>query len=344
MNILVTGAGALLGQGILRCLRLSENKYKVITADPNPLSSGNWLGDKAYIIPIAKDEAYIPAIERIISEEGIDVVLVGTDVELPKFAQYRDELESKYGTRIVVASTQVIDIANNKWLTAEFLRTNNFPYPLSALTTDKDALMSLKSQAGLPLIAKPVDGARSVGFEIIKSEERLNQITSHANNLVVQEYLSNDEGEYTSGCIVYGGKCKAIVTLKRDLRDGNTYRTYRDADTNKYDHIIIAIAEKLGVSGPCNFQFRIKDHLPVIFEINSRFSGTTPLRCFYGLNEVEAIIEFLINEREIKQVVLKEGIVMRAYADIMISNEEIENFKEKGHLDNPNCEQFSFRP
>ncbi len=344
MNILVTGAGALLGQGILRCIRFSDNKYRIITADPNPLSSGNWLGDKAYEIPMANDHAYVPAIAKIILEEKIDIVLVGTDVELPKFAQYKTELESSFPVTIIVASARVIGIANDKWLTAEFLRANNFPYPLSALTTDKRSVEKLRQQNGLPLIAKPVDGARSVGFEIINTDERISQLTSYSNNLVIQEYLNDNEGEYTSGCIVYNGKCKAIVTLKRDLRDGNTYRTYRDADTAKYDNTIVEVAEKLGVEGPCNFQFRIKDGKPIIFEINSRFSGTTPIRCFYGFNEVEAFIEYVVNKKEIVPPVLKEGIVMRAYSDIMVSNEELEEFKDRGSLDKPHSQQYPFRP
>jgi len=343
MNILVTGAGALLGQGILRSLRLSSNKYRIITADPNPLSSGNWLGDKAFIIPNAKDDNYIVAIEKIITEEKVDIVLVGTDIELLKFAQFKRDIESKTKVKIVVASPQVVEIANDKWLTAEFLQKNDFPYPLSALSSDKKAVLKLRSQNGLSLIAKPIDGARSIGFEIINSEERLNQITSYPNNLVVQEYLGDSDGEYTSGCVVYGGKCRAIVTLKRDLRDGNTYRTYRAADTNKYDNIIIAIAEKLGVEGPCNFQFRIKNGLPVIFEINARFSGTTPLRCFYGFNEVEAIVEYIVNKKRIIQPALKEGIVMRAYSDIMISNEEIGNFRNNNSLESPQCELYPFK-
>jgi hypothetical protein len=35
---------------------------------------------------------------------------------------------------------------------------------------------------------------------------------------------------------------------------------------------------------------------------------------------------------------------MRAYSDIMISNEEIDKFRNKGSLDEPECEQYPFNP
>jgi carbamoyl-phosphate synthase large subunit len=88
-NILVTGAGALLGQGILRLLKVSDFPKKIFTADPDPRSTGHWLGDYALTIPKAKDDNYINKIEEIVKLNNIDVILVGTDVELPIFSKHK---------------------------------------------------------------------------------------------------------------------------------------------------------------------------------------------------------------------------------------------------------------
>jgi carbamoyl-phosphate synthase large subunit len=85
-NILVTGAGALLGQGILRVLQIATFDKKIYTADPDPRSSGHWLGDYALTIPKVNDVGYLDAIKKIIVDYKIDAILVGTDVELPVFA------------------------------------------------------------------------------------------------------------------------------------------------------------------------------------------------------------------------------------------------------------------
>lgn len=341
-KILVTGAGALLGQGILRSLNYSENNYFIVSADPDVRSTGHALANKSFVIPLATEKSYIEKIKEIIEREKIDLVLIGTDVELPIFAKYKNELERQFPVRIVVSNEKAIEIANNKWLTAEFLKNNNFPFPISALTVSNDQIEHLKKSATYPYIAKPVDGARSKGLRIINNDEELQEACSFKNNLVVQEKIGDEEGEFTTGCLVVAGKCVAVVSLIRDLRDGNTWRAYRYGNPH-YDNIIAEIAEKLGVEGPANFQYRIKEGKPVIFEINCRFSGTTPLRLMYGFNEVEALIEYYLEKKPIQKPELLEGTILRTFSDVFIQNEELEKFKKDGVTTSYNAKFYSFQ-
>lgn len=342
-NILVTGAGALLGQGILRLLQISDFSKKIFTADPDSRSSGHWLGDYAITVPKVSESNYIESIRQIVLEYSIDAILVGTDVELPIFSKFKDEFLEKYNCKVLVSSEEVITIANDKFLTADFLKNNNFPYPYSVMANDIDKLNDIEDKLGFPLFAKPFDGARSLGIKKIENHNELMEIYDPNSNLVVQQFLSESDGEYTSGCTVLDGKCKAIVTLKRDLRDGNTYRTYRDADTSKYDEYIIPIAEKLNPDGPVNFQFRIFNGKPVIFEINGRFSGTTPLRHFYGYNEVEALLKFYLFGEEIVKPNLINGVVLRTWSDLFINENELENLNKNKKLENPKSISYNFK-
>lgn len=341
-NILVTGAGALLGQGILRLLQVSDFSKKIFTADPDPRSTGHWLGDYAITIPKATDENYMEKIEDIVLQHKIDAILVGTDVELPIFSKNKIKFLKDYNCKIIVSSEEVIEIANDKFLTAAFLEKNNFPYPFSVMANDKNSLLEIEKKLGFPLFAKPIDGARSLGIMKIENHQELMEIYDPNSNLVVQQFLSESEGEYTSGCTVVAGKCKAIVTLRRDLRDGNTYRAYVDEKTSKYDEFIIPIAEKLNPDGPVNFQFRIFNGKPVIFEINGRFSGTTPLRHFFGFNEVEALLKNYFFDEDIKVPELKKGIVMRAWSDLFVSEEQFKKLNLNKYLENPEAEFYNF--
>lgn len=341
-NILVTGAGALLGQGILRLLQVSDFSKKIFTADPDPRSTGHWLGDYAITIPKATDENYMEKIEDIVLQHKIDAILVGTDVELPIFSKNKIKFLKDYNCKIIVSSEEVIEIANDKFLTAAFLEKNNFPYPFSVMANDKNSLLEIEKKLGFPLFAKPIDGARSLGIMKIENHQELMEIYDPNSNLVVQQFLSESEGEYTSGCTVVAGKCKAIVTLRRDLRDGNTYRAYVDEKTSKYDEFIIPIAEKLNPDGPVNFQFRIFNGKPVIFEINGRFSGTTPLRHFFGFNEVEALLKNYFFDEDIKAPELKKGIVMRAWSDLFVSEEQFKKLNLNKCLENPEAEFYNF--
>lgn len=341
-NVLVTGAGALLGQGILRSLDYSNNPYYVVSADPDVRSTGHALAKKSYVIPLANEESYLGRIEEIIVKEEIHIVFIGTDVELPLFAEKKDYLERKYDLKVVVSGTGAVAISNDKWLTAEFLRKNGFPYPISALTTDPGQIEHLRNNAEYPFIAKPVDGARSKGIKTINNEGELMEVCSYRNNLVVQEKIGEDEGEYTTGCIVTDGKCVAVVSLIRDLRDGNTWRAYRNG-ASPYDATIAAIAEKLEVEGPANFQYRIKNGQPIVFEVNCRFSGTTPLRLMYGFNEVEALVDYYLEKKPVQKPELKKGTILRTFSDVFVPNESLEKFRREGMTDSYAAEFYPFK-
>ena len=97
-NILVTGAGAVLGQGILRCLQEYANDFIIHTADPDHKSSGHWLGNKAHIVKMANDPEYINSIENIIQTEKIDIIFIIVDYLMPKMtgAELIREIKAKH--------------------------------------------------------------------------------------------------------------------------------------------------------------------------------------------------------------------------------------------------------
>jgi carbamoyl-phosphate synthase large subunit len=341
LTVMVTGAGALLGQGVLRCLRMAQRPIRIITGDPDYRAAGHWLGDLAFIIPMANDPEYLGAVEMILAREKVDMLLIGTDVELPIFSKEKERLEAKYGTRVVVSPPRVVEIANDKLMTALFLEGAGFPFALSASADDRKAVTKLVGTIGFPLIAKPKQGARSVGVAVVSSPEELSQVMGRTD-LVVQELLPDNEGEYTAGCLVMQQKCAASVVLRRDLRDGNTYRAYADT-SRRFDGEISSIAEHLECYGPCNFQFRIKNGRPVVFEINARFSGTTPIRAMFGFNEVLAIVDYLSAGTPIPAVTIREGTVLRAWSDIYVDALQLENFKKTKSLSAPDCTEYPFR-
>jgi carbamoyl-phosphate synthase large subunit len=341
LTVFVTGAGALLGQGILRCLRMSQRPLRLLTGDPDHRAAGHWLGDCAYTIPMAKESNFINQIEQIIAQEKVTFLFIGTDVELSILSRERRRLEDTYGVRTIVSPLHVIEIADDKWLTAQFLKKEGFPFPCSALANDRDAIQNLVDDVGFPLFAKPRRGARSVGAKKIENQDMLNQLYSTQNDYVIQELLPEDQGEYTVGCLVLNGRCKSVVVLRRNLRDGNTYRAYADT-SGRFEEQMAVIAERLGVEGPCNFQFRIRGEEPVIFEINARFSGTTPVRAIFGFNEVDALLAYLVDGKSIPSACLKEGAVFKTWSDIFISQDQLELLKTHGRLPNPSSKSFPF--
>jgi carbamoyl-phosphate synthase large subunit len=314
MKIMVTGAGALLGQGIIHSLRRSSLKPCIVAVDPSPLAAGLYWADRAHLVPMATAPAYDGRIRVLLEEERPDAVLVGTDVELAYFASRRKEFEFLYRSHIVVSDARVVEIADDKWLTFCFLREQGFPAPDSALPADAAALVQ---RVGFPLVVKPRRGARSVGVHVVRNPDDLSRALMHPEGLVVQECVGTVADEYTAGLIVFEGNCAASITMRRDLRDGNTYRAFPIPDF-KHDAMLRRIAERLRPHGPVNFQFRLAGGEPRIFEINGRFSGTTPLRGLVGFPEVEMVLRRLVKGEPVLQPLVRSDVILRHWGETLV--------------------------
>lgn len=340
-TVFVTGAGALVGQGALRLLRTMRRPVRILTGDPDPRAAGHWLGDKAFVIPLAREPGFLGAIENIVRTEKVDLIFVGTDVELSLFAASKARFQT-LGARVVVSPPRVVEIADDKWLTVQFLKESGFPAPETALSTKPDVCKDLAQRRGFPLFAKPRRGARSVGARTVRNEADLAEVLASPLELVLQEYLPDEPGEFTAGCVgAVDGSIGGVVVLRRDLRDGNTFRAYHDG-SSRYEARIAEIAQRLGIEGPANFQFRVKDGEPVVFEINARFSGTTPLRSMFGFNEVEAIVENVLEGTAIVRPVLRAGTVLRVWSDVFVPPEQLAHFSKTSQLENPSAEPMLF--
>jgi carbamoyl-phosphate synthase large subunit len=311
IKVAVTGAGAVLGQGIIKSLKASRLDCEIVAFDPHPLSVGLYWADRAGLIPLASETAYKDAIENMLERERPDVVLIGTDVELAIFARYRQQWEERFSTHIIVSDENVVEIADDKFQTAQFLDAHGLSHPESVLPEDDEALEALIARHGFPLIVKPRRGARAIGLSLVTDRDELAAAIKGRQGLVVQQLAGPDHEEYTAGVLYFDGAAQASIIMRRDLRDGNTYRAYVD-DFPEWHGYVRDIANALKPHGPANFQFRVgEDGTPRLFEINARFSGTTPMRAIAGFNEVEMCLLKILDGETIVQPELRKGVILR---------------------------------
>ena len=221
---------------------------------------------------MAKDPAYLDRIEVLLRKHRPDAVMIGTDVELVAVRRAPGGSRVPVLTRVIVASPEVVAIADDKWLTFQFLREHGFSAPASALPGGEDALID---EVGFPLVVKPRVGARSIGVSVVRNRDDLRRAVAALEAPVIQECVATDDDEYTAGTLTFDGRCDASIVMRRDLRDGNTWRAYVDRYP-ELDATVRRMAEALGAYGPANFQFRVDGGGVKVFEINGRFSGTTP--------------------------------------------------------------------
>jgi|GEM_PF-147967 len=330
VTVLVTGAGAGIGQSIIKSLKNSLVRTRIISVDMSPVEAGLYRSDAAYVVPGANDPAYIKALQDICTAEHVDLLLIGTDVELGVLAENKETFERETGTHIIVSDPKTIEIADDKWKTMEFLESNNFPHIRSALADTVDDFLR---DVQFPLVVKPRCGARSIGFHVVKDESTLRTILKEHTDSIIQDYLPEEDEEYTCGGFFYDNECYGVISMKRWLRDGDTYKAIA-RNNPKLEQYIERVGKALSITGPCNFQLRHSGGEYKIFEINCRFSGTTGAASALGFNVVNALLQKMFLGRSFHRLAFRESYVMRYWNEVFASLDTVETMTQ-GHIENP---------
>lgn len=314
-RVLVTAVGGNVGQGALKALRASAREFYVVGIDMEGRSAGFSLVDHYYRTPASGDPAFLDVLRAIVAEERLEAIYPCSPTELAFFARYQGEL-GRAGPAVFVNPPEVIRIGADKLLTAEFLRDRGFPSPQTVLATDAAGVRDLIARHGLPVIAKPRAGFSSRNVFLLESLEQVAAATALVPDLVLQQYLPDAGSECTAATVSGAdGKVRAVIVLRRDLLQGTTYRTELVEDP-ALSAQMARISEALGAIGPCNLQFRVLDGAAYVFEINPRFSGCCGVRYLYGWNECEMTFDLLRLGLEVRQPVLRPGVVLRYWNEI----------------------------
>ena len=316
MNVLVTGAGAVLGQAIIKSLKkISSIKITITAVDPNPDAAGFLMVDNYSLVPNAKEDDYVDLLIRVALNNDVDFIFAGTDIELTKLSQNKAIIEASTNAIVVVSDPWIVAMADDKFKTYEFFKSQGFHCPHTELYETFDPSKSLLEP---PYIIKPRVGARSIGVSIVESLDQLKKKALELEHPIVQEYLSSPD-EYTAGVIYFNDENVASIVMKRTLKDGNTFTAtpLKHSWINTY---LENIAKSIKPFGPINFQFKIEETMIKIFEINARFSGTTYFRALSNFNEVEMVIQFLKHSKEIKQPLINDSIKIIRYYDELVKS------------------------
>ena len=319
-SILVTGVGGGVGQSILKSLQ--GGPYRVIAADGEPLAAGLYCADKGYLIPYAAKPGFIERLIEISQAEGCQILFPGLDAELPVLAAARDRFKQA-GITAVVSDPNVVEICDDKLLTAQFLEKHGFPSPATVPLSQADGF------SAFPAVLKPrKGGARSHGVFVVKDAKELEQRAKSLNvaNYVVQQQIQGDE--FTCGSVNFEGTCYGAIVMRRILRDGDTYKAFVVKDKTITD-FVIAAAQALKPFGGCNFQLRMQDGKPHVFEFNARCSGTTYCRTLAGFNEPLMIANYLM-QGTIPSYNIREISILRYWKELVVENDRIVQMQSDG--------------
>ena len=292
LNILVTGVGSEVGQGIIKALQLSKYDCNIISCDTCSDSAGFFMCDEYYVVPKATSTNYLDTIINICKNRDIKLIFTAVDLELPILSKNR-LLFKNIGTIVVVQPEELLNIFLSKFNTHKFLKDKGIPTPRTIFIGDeKDVKLT---NFTFPLILKPDFSQGSKNIHVVHNAEELSIYLQLAKNkCVIQEYLPEEDEEYTCGVF----NCNYleepyVIAFKRKLIEGVS-----GIAEVSFDEDIISVCKRVAKSckleGSINIQLRKFKNKAFIFEINPRFSSTVGIRAKCGFNDVEMAIDYFL--------------------------------------------------
>lgn len=335
MVVLVLGVGGNVSQGILKALALSTVPRRVIGACVSPLSLGLYTVDRAYVSPPANAPDFLDWLIATCRRENVQVILSGVEPVLDVLAEHTAAIQVQTGATCLVSASAQLAISRDKLATCQWLESHGLSYPRYAPADDAPALARLVAECGFPLLAKPRLGKGGQGVIEVRDESDVTYVARRPD-YVVQEHIGTPDDEYTVGCFVdRAGQVRGAITMRRELLHGTTYR----AEVGLFPEVraeAMRIAAAIGPLGPCNIQLRVAEGRPVCFEINMRFSGTTPIRARLGFNEVDAALRhYVLGESAADLPLITEGIVLRYWNEMYVDPAAYTALRTSGRLDAP---------
>ena len=289
ITVLITSAGR--RNQLIDCFRRSAGRLsieiRIVAVDVCPqLSSACASADISFAVPHCKSEGYIEKLIEICSKEKVDILVPTIDPELLILSCAQREF-TKYGTRVVISSPEVVKLAGDKYQTAMILSRAGISVPktltLKEYLNDPGKLLS-------QVIAKPIAGSSSVGLIRPKAISELFCLKS--DQYVVQELWSGSEYTVNMFFDRNGVLQCSVPHLRLEVRGGEVSK----ARTELRDDLMSAAQELssvlTGARGPICFQAIVeRDGRYCIFEINARFGGGYPLADWAGAPFTQWLLE-----------------------------------------------------
>jgi len=349
LNVLVLGVGGNVSQGILKALALGSLPCRVVGACTSATAPGLFTTDSSYVSPGARSPDFLPWLLKVCRQEQIQAVLSGVEPVLDVLLLHAEAIRAATGAVCITNSPAAVAVGRNKLRTCEWLRDQGFAYAAFAASEDVSGLAALVRQVGFPLLAKPREGKGSSGIHVLADQTALDRI-ARIPGYVVQEYLGEEQSEYTAACFTdKDDVVRGTIVLHRQLQHGTTVSASAGLHPAVREEAQ-RIAAALRPRGPCNIQLRLHRGRPVCFEINVRFSGTTPMRARLGFNDVEAVLRhYVLGNPAADLPVVTAGQVLRYWNEFYVAPEAVAKLAKQNRLPNPGAfplqlEDYGRRP
>lgn len=333
MNILFTCAGR--RTYLLKYFKENMSaEDKVVATDMQLSAPALQAADVKLQVPAVYDPKYIDITLNICKEQKIDALISLNDLELPILAENKAKFEA-LGVKVIVSDPEVIDIAFDKYKTAQWVESIglNAPKTYVTLASTKEALA--KGEIAFPLFMKPRWGSGSIGLETIDDMEELDiyyhllmkiikkTILATASvgdeYIMIQEKLTGNEFGLDVMNDLEGNNVAVSVKQKLAMRAGETDKAVT-VDLPEVREMGATIGRNLKHIGNLDVDIMQRANGDYcVLELNPRFGGGYPFSYEAGANMPKAILQWLKGEKVDPSILQPEYGRMFAKNDYLVS-------------------------
>jgi carbamoyl-phosphate synthase large subunit len=257
---MVTGVGGPAGRAVSQYFQ--QNGVAVMCADMNPVD-----GPNSMQLPPAADQEFLSALDQILDEAEIGLLVPTVTEELPKVAEHRESIR-QMDCALFVSPAESIRIANDKWQTFRALSEHGIAAPSSYSGASKETLLE---RVAFPMLSKPRCSRGGRGILLHASSDDLPMELD--TDRIYQEFLPADEYDVNLFAKAGGRTIATVVLKKTALKDGLVGNALSVQRVNEQDiaELAEAAVHALLLEGPIDIDIRRgSDGRPRILEINAR--------------------------------------------------------------------------
>ena len=310
MNILFTCAGR--RTYLLKYFKenLSEGD-KIVATDMQLSAPALQVADVKIQVPAVYDPEYVNITLRICEEQKIDALFSLNDLELPILAENKARFEA-IGVKVMVSDPKVIDIAFDKYKTAQWVESLGLTAPKTYVRLEDCKKALDAGKIDFPLFMKPRWGSGSIGLESIADMEELDiyygllmkkikkTILATASvgdeYIMIQEKLTGSEFGLDIMNDLDGKNIGVSVKQKLAMRAGETDKAVT-VDLPEVREMGRKIGDALGHIGNLDVDIMQRaDGAYCVLELNPRFGGGFPFSYEAGVNFPKALIQMIKGE------------------------------------------------
>mgnify|MGYP004531350383 CR=1 FL=1 len=310
MNILFTCAGR--RTYLLKYFKanLSEGD-SIVATDMSLTAPALQVADVKLQVPAVYDPEYVNVTLKLCKEHNIDALFSLNDLELPILAENKSLFEA-IGVKVVVSDPRVIDIAFDKYKTAQWMESIGLTAPKTYINLGECKKALAAGEISFPLFMKPRWGSGSIGLESIADMEELDiyygllmkkikkTILATASvgdeYIMIQEKLTGAEFGLDIMNDLNGNNVGVSVKKKLAMRSGETDKAIT-VDLPEVREMGRKIGESLGHIGNLDVDIMQRaDGAYCVLELNPRFGGGFPFSYEAGVNFPLALIKWLKGE------------------------------------------------